>query len=383
MLKQVNRRLRDRAVVTAAILSLCGYDAACAADADSWAAPIAMTHSTVSPIKHVIVIIGENRTFDHVFATYQPPRGEHVDNLLSKGIITVEGTPGPNYGKAAQFSAIDSHFYSINPDHKAPYDHTNKPQPPGTTYAFQACYSDYKKAATDGPGCLTDVTIVATADYGLLPADRPILTRGATGVPPGSPDPRIANYNNLPGGPYPLVTAQGDSLYDTYGGSPVHRFYQMWQQLDCDVATATRQKNPSGCKADLFTWVEQTVSSGSNGKAPPSPPPNPLLKEGDIAMGFYNVAKGDAPYLTELARKYTLNDNYHQPVMGGTFANQMMFGYADMLYYADANGDPATPDHVLVPGSNPPVYLNQIENPNPLPGTKTWSGVAGSPLASA
>jgi phospholipase C len=175
----------------------------------------------------------------------------------------------------------------------------------------------------------------------------------------------------LPSGPYPLVTAQGDSLYDTYGGSPVHRFYQMWQQLDCDVATATR-KNPSGCQADLFTWVEQTVSSGSNGNAPPSPPPNPLLKEGDIAMGFYNVAKGDAPYLTELARKYTLNDNYHQPVMGGTFANQMMFGYADALYYADANGDPATPDHVLVPGSNPPVYLNQIENPNPLPGTNNW-----------
>ena len=25
---------------------------------------------TVTPIKHVIVIIGENRSFDHVFATY-------------------------------------------------------------------------------------------------------------------------------------------------------------------------------------------------------------------------------------------------------------------------------------------------------------------------
>jgi len=50
-------------------------------------------------------------------------------------------------------------------------------------------------------------------------------------------------------------------------------------------------------------------------------------------MGFYNVANGDAPYLTQLAREYTLNDNYHQPVMGGTFANQMMFGYADALYY--------------------------------------------------
>src|ERR1039458_4462376 len=28
--------------------------------------------NTTTPIKHVIVIIGENRTFDHIFATYQP-----------------------------------------------------------------------------------------------------------------------------------------------------------------------------------------------------------------------------------------------------------------------------------------------------------------------
>jgi phospholipase C len=42
------------------------------------------------------------------------------------------------------------------------------------------------------------------------------------------------------------------------------------------------------------------------------------------------------------------------------------------LYYADANGDPATPDHVLFPGTNPPVYLNEIENPNPFPGTNNW-----------
>jgi phospholipase C len=26
----------------------------------------------VTPIKHVIVMIGENRSFDHVFGTYQP-----------------------------------------------------------------------------------------------------------------------------------------------------------------------------------------------------------------------------------------------------------------------------------------------------------------------
>ena len=29
---------------------------------------------TRTPIQHVIVIIGENRTFDHVFATYKPKK---------------------------------------------------------------------------------------------------------------------------------------------------------------------------------------------------------------------------------------------------------------------------------------------------------------------
>jgi|GraSoiStandDraft_30_1057271.scaffolds.fasta_scaffold2097675_1 phospholipase C len=31
----------------------------------------AQTPSTATPIQHVIVIIGENRTFDHVFATHR------------------------------------------------------------------------------------------------------------------------------------------------------------------------------------------------------------------------------------------------------------------------------------------------------------------------
>src|SRR5438874_6629553 len=58
-----------------------------------------------TPIQHVIVIIGENRTFDHVFATYQAKNGQHVDNLLTKGIIKPDGTPGPFYFLAAQYSA--------------------------------------------------------------------------------------------------------------------------------------------------------------------------------------------------------------------------------------------------------------------------------------
>jgi phospholipase C len=365
MLRKMKRQLTDRTVVTAAILSImagqvhateiyCGRN-----DNDG---------RTASPIKHLIVILGENRTFDHLFATYVPPAGEHVDNLLSKGIINQDGSPGPHYAWATQFSAVDASLYSISPGGKTAYTSSTL-QSPGTSYAPQACYTNVATAALDGPGCMATLALAAQADYGLLPQDLAVLTTGATGLPGGSPDSRIKNYNKLPSGPYPLVTAQqgetNPSLYATYGGSPVHRFYQMWQELDCDIAKAAPY-NPSGCQADLFPWVEQTISSGSNGGAP-----HPL-SEGDIAMGFYNVANGDVPYLTKLARDYTINDNYHQPAMGGTFANHMLLGYAEPLYYADANGNPAVPNHVLVPGSNPPVYVDEIENPNPAPGTNNW-----------
>jgi len=61
---------------------------------------------TETPIKHVIVLIGENRTFDHLFATYQPKHGESISNLLSKGIINANGGPGPNFALAQQFQAV-------------------------------------------------------------------------------------------------------------------------------------------------------------------------------------------------------------------------------------------------------------------------------------
>src|ERR1700739_4870573 len=49
---------------------------------------------TKSPIKHVIVLIGENRTFDHLFATYVPKSRDSVKNLLSEGLINADGSPG-------------------------------------------------------------------------------------------------------------------------------------------------------------------------------------------------------------------------------------------------------------------------------------------------
>ena len=82
-------------------------------------------NNTTTPIKHVIVIIGENRTFDHLFATYQPVNaGETVLNLLSEGIVKADGTPGTNYPKVPQNQTLNTVLYQISPSGptgKSPY----------------------------------------------------------------------------------------------------------------------------------------------------------------------------------------------------------------------------------------------------------------------
>src|ERR1700730_7895483 len=60
--------------------------------------------TTVSPIKHVIVVIGENQSFDHLYGTYVPPSGDSISNLLAKGIVRPDGSPGPHFAKAQQFT---------------------------------------------------------------------------------------------------------------------------------------------------------------------------------------------------------------------------------------------------------------------------------------
>ncbi|HAN55359.1 MAG TPA: hypothetical protein DCQ77_03795, partial [Betaproteobacteria bacterium] len=60
---------------------------------------------TSTPIEHVIVIIGENHTFDNLYGGYKPRHGQTVENLLAKGIINADGTPGPNFSLATQQQA--------------------------------------------------------------------------------------------------------------------------------------------------------------------------------------------------------------------------------------------------------------------------------------
>ena len=321
---------------------------------------------TSTPIKHVIVIIGENRSFDHVFATYVPKKGEKVWNLLSEGIVKADGTPGPNFAKAEQSAAYD----------EAPDAFTLSPTK--TTFQGAVLPAPQVGGPQDSFVKNDNLSLAVKSENG-LPADYyAFLVTGGTGQTSATPDQRIKNVDALPAGPFQLTN--GDTFtYNSYAASPVHRFYQMKQQLDCDAEKAT-EKNPSGCDAALFPWVETTIGTGSNGKAQPAnfsteySPTSVTTGEGSTSMGFYNVQNGDAPYFKQLADDYAMSDNFHQSVDGGTGANHIMFGHGDMIWFSDGKGHPATPPENIevAKGTANAGVVNEIENPNPAKGTNNW-----------
>jgi phospholipase C len=279
-------------------------------------AAAAAAGDSVTPIKHVVVIIGENHTFDNVFATYKPPAGQTVKNLRSEGIVNASGGAGPNVGKALQRTASDTSAdgYRINPKSTGPY--ATLPQP-NTTYVSKAC---------DGQSS-------------------------------GVPDTRFPI--NLANAPYQITKYvpyfDSHGAYNQFGvcefngayvGDPLHRFYQMYQEI-------------SGGRNDLWTWVHGTAGD-SNGDPPPSPFTDQSTQQGALDMGFYNMASGDAPTFQFLARNYAMSDNYHQAVMGGTGANHIMLGTGDAAFYQDTSGNATAP------------LKGEVENPNAQPGTNNF-----------
>jgi phospholipase C len=55
---------------------------------------MAQAQTPQTPIEHVIVIVGENHTFDNLFGGYIPRPGQTIMNLLSQDIIDDNGNPG-------------------------------------------------------------------------------------------------------------------------------------------------------------------------------------------------------------------------------------------------------------------------------------------------
>jgi phospholipase C len=141
----------------------------------------------------------------------------------------------------------------------------------------------------------------------------------------------------------------------------------MWQQSDCSVQHATRD-NPTGCLSDLLPYVITTFAG--------------LTEEGmGTSMAFFNMNQGDAPVLKKLAHEFSIADNYHQGVMGGTGANHIMIGTGDVYFFNnfffqngrfDGNSfNPAAPPPVpgALLGLPPQVQISLSANPDPVPGT--------------
>jgi phospholipase C len=51
------------------------------------------------------VILGENLSFDDLFGTYEPRSDAKLRNLLSQAIVNRDGSPGPEFTRAAQCRA--------------------------------------------------------------------------------------------------------------------------------------------------------------------------------------------------------------------------------------------------------------------------------------
>ena len=227
--------------------------------------------NTTTPIKHLIVVTGENVTFDTLYGTYIPPRGQSVYNLLSQGIVKTDGTPGANYVKAKQSQASESSVYNLNPARTGAF--TKLPQP-----------------------MLTGAYNPATLQL----------------------------YGNIPDQRFASLTAKGSfqftkfTSYQSGLGDPAHRFFQMWQQT-----------GGNNSKLDLFAWVASTTGTG--GATTGVTVANP--GQGGELMGFFNMNQGDAPYFKQLAQNWAISDNYHQSIMGGTGANFFSLATADVAVY--------------------------------------------------
>ena len=70
-----------------------------------------------------------------------------------------------------------------------------------------------------------------------------------------------------------------------------------------------------------------------------------------------------------------MSDNFHQSVNGGTGANHIMFGHADAIWFMrrqwQSGRTAEWPAGVRRHGPDAGI-VNEIENPNPAPGTNNW-----------
>ena len=294
---------------------------------------------TTTPIKHIIYIVGENRSFDNIYATYQPKKGQTIWNLLSQKIMNADGTAGKKFALGQQFQATSNNGqFLLSPLAKQAYTFLpvptiNAAQPEGVGLEFGIVNAQGVPTAAFPEG-----------DPAIPPADQITLATGGTGsIPKNGADTRIPGVDQLPSGPFQQTSPT--LPYDAYEGDTIHQTFQMWQQNDCSMKNATAD-NPTGCLHDMYPFVATT-----NGTLPTQTP-----TDGGQDMAFFNMTNGDAPIFKSLADQYTLSDNFHQAIMGGSVTGAIGIAFGDNAFQSDGNGNPVVP-------------TGSIMNPNPVAGT--------------
>ena len=278
--------------------------------------------ATTTPIKHVVVIIGENHTFDNVFATYQPPRGQHIWNLLSEGIVTKDGNPGPNYARAAQLTAVNTKKYTLTPKITGKYPTLPAPN---TTYVAPAC----------------------------------------DGLPANSTDTRFPA--DLPNGPFQIT--QSVPYFDS------HVQYSNLGQCEFFGAyTATR------CTASTRCGSKPPTTTGSPPGWPTLPgtitAPSRRSRSTRAACRWASTTWPRAtPRSCAISRSTTRSaTTTTRRSRAAPGANHIALGTGFAASYQDASGQATAPP------------AGEIENPNPKPGTNnnyTQDGYGSSTVANA
>ncbi len=242
--------------------------------------------STQTPIQHVIVIIGENRTFDHMFATYQPvARPNHQQSACRRESFTPTELPDRISHRAFR---------------------TRRSIPSASTIrSARPCKSLYGSLPTPlagGPTTPYFSTLqqAMEAENGLADDYYQYMMTGGTGLQAGTPDTRIQQC-----------------LQPSFRRVPTHQLQPLILTMFMTTArytastrcgssriampTTSPRQIPAVAPRTCFPGLKTSIGAGSNGRPPAVHFNQASTGEGATAMSFYNVQQGDAPYLKYLA----------------------------------------------------------------------------------
>ena len=275
-----------------------------------------------------------------------PKHGQHVSNLLSKGIVNADGTPGPNRALARQFQARhDQSGVLLHQQRQADRARQDglravparRPRPaarrrrPSRWRSSRRTRPSPRRRSTrtrSPPLCFTRCRRSSTR------ATCRSLTSGATG---------LANCTADPTEP-PSACADARHAHRELQRAAEHRV------SDHRAERALRQLHGRH-GASLLPHVAAVGlrRRPRDGRQPVRLPQRSVSVRRHRArrrfgqsnsMGFYNMQKGDAPVFKRLADEYTMSDNYHQPVMGGTAVQHTMLMTGDQIFWEPSGSFP-------------------------------------------